>query len=318
MYFEDINIELLDNVDQRLREPLRQVLICMKNANSIYSKKNIEKIVNDLKSKNLKIKTEKVITSSDNVANDIDRQIHSYGYIDFGIDSIMYNNRCDKKIIMWEETVSSCDSRVLTKALAFLIEEYISKDEEKIFQSYKILENAIKKNRNFEYTMLTDFGGNKLPNIGGFRKSILDKWCSYIDYASSDLISSFVTNYNNIFKKISKFLKTLLKIGKSSISELVINKRKNNFEYVFSIIPEEYVKKISLFAIIMENSDSYTKYLIFKYKTEIEIYRYISYLFYENVFNTFDENEKYCIIELLLNVSNTLYNPNIKFDCGLI
>ena len=35
MYFEDINIELLDNVDQRLREPLRQVLICMKNANSI-------------------------------------------------------------------------------------------------------------------------------------------------------------------------------------------------------------------------------------------------------------------------------------------
>lgn len=56
MYFEDINIELLDNVDQRLREPLRQVLICMKNANSIYSKKNIEKIVNDLKSKNLKNK----------------------------------------------------------------------------------------------------------------------------------------------------------------------------------------------------------------------------------------------------------------------
>ena len=68
----------------------------------------------------------------------------------------------------------------------------------------------------------------------------------------------------------------------------------------------------------MENSDTHTKYLIFKYKTEIEIYRYISYLFYENVFNTFDENEKYCIIELLLNVSNTLYNPDIKLDCGLI
>ena len=29
MYFEDVNIELLDNVDQRLKEPLRQVLICM-------------------------------------------------------------------------------------------------------------------------------------------------------------------------------------------------------------------------------------------------------------------------------------------------
>ena len=318
MYFEDVNIELLDNVDQRLKEPLRQVLTCMKEAKEIYSKEIIKNLLTDLKTKKLKIKTEKVIASADNVAHDIDRKIHSYGYIDFGIESIIYSNRCDKKIIMWEETVSSCDIGVLIKALAFLIEEYVSKNEKKVFQSYKILENAIKKNRNFEYTMLTDFGGNKLPYIGGFRRSILDKWSTYIDYASSDLISSFITNSNNIFYRRSKFLETLLEISGSNVLELAVNKRRNNHEYIFSIIPEEYLKKISLFAIFMENSDTYSKYLIFKYKTEIEIYRYISYLFYKNVFDTFDENTKCCIIELLLNMSNTLYNPNIKFDCGLI
>ncbi len=194
----------------------------------------------------------------------------------------------------------------------------MSKDEDKVIENYKKLENAIKRNNNFEYTMLTDFGDNNLPNIGGFRKSILEKWCSYIDYASSDLISSYVTKSDTIFKRRSKFLKALLRLRNSNIFDMVTNKRKGNFEYIFSIIPEEYAKKICLFAMIMENSDPYIKYLIFKYKTEIEMYRYISYLFYEKKFDFFSLDDQYDIIESLLSVSNTLYNPDIKLDCGLI
>lgn len=176
----------------------------------------------------------------------------------------------------------------------------------------------MKRNNNFEYTMLTDFSKNNLPYIGGFRRSVLEKWCSYIDYASSDLISSYVTKSDTLFKRRSRLLNTLLKLKNSNIIELVANKRKSNFEYIFSIIPEEYAKQVCLFAMLLENSDSYTKYLIFKYKAEIEIYRYISYLFYEKKFDSFSLDEQYDMIESLLSVSNTLYNPNIKLDCGLI
>lgn len=99
---------------------------------------------------------------------------------------------------------------------------------------------------------------------------------------------------------------------------MITNKRNGNFDYIFSIIPEEYAKKLCLFATILENSDVDTKYLIFKYKTEIEIYRYISYLFYQNKFEFFSSDEKYGIIKALLSISNTIYNPDIKLDCGLI
>ena len=105
MYFENINIELLDNVDQRLKGPLIQVLNCMKSAKEIYSYDILNRFLDDLKSQKIKIKTEKVITSKENVGNDIDRNIHSYGYVDFGIDSIIYNGICDKKIIIWEEVL---------------------------------------------------------------------------------------------------------------------------------------------------------------------------------------------------------------------
>lgn len=192
MDFENFNIELMDNVEQQLKEPLKQVLDCMKKAKTVYSDEIITKFLNELKVKRIRIKTEKVITSKDNVANDIDRSVHSYGYVDFGIDSIIYNGRCDKKIIIWRE-VLGIDSKRLVKALAFLIEEYLSKDEERVFENYKMLESAMKKNKNFEYTMLTDFSSESLPYIGGFRRSILEKWCGYIDYASSDLISSYIT-----------------------------------------------------------------------------------------------------------------------------
>ena len=52
MYFEDVNIELLDNVDQRLKEPLRQVLTCMKEAKEIYSKEIIKNLLRCLAWKN--------------------------------------------------------------------------------------------------------------------------------------------------------------------------------------------------------------------------------------------------------------------------
>lgn len=105
MYFENFNIELMDNVEQKLKNPLKQVLDCMKNAKEIYNGDTITKFLDELKNKKIRIKTEKLITSKNNVGNDIDNNIHSYGYVDFDINSIVYNGMCNKKIIIWKEVL---------------------------------------------------------------------------------------------------------------------------------------------------------------------------------------------------------------------
>ena len=56
----------------------------------------------------------------------------------------------------------------------------------------------------------------------------------------------------------------------------------DDFEYFFSIIPDEYLKKISLFSIAFENSKKDSEAILRKYQLEAEIYRYISYLYYDN------------------------------------
>lgn len=166
--------------------------------------------------------------------------------------------------------------------------------------------------------MLTDFYDGNLPAIGGFRKSILDKWCCYLDFASADIISTYITGKNYILHKRAKFLNTLLKIHNYSIEDMIKNKRENNLDFIEKIIPKDYCTKISLLSTSMENAGNTTRYLLSKYRLENQIYRYISYLFYENRLEKFSNDERENIIELLLSQSDTLYNPDIKLNCGII
>lgn len=204
------------------------------------------------------------------------------------------------------------------KVLAYFIEIYLRTDETAIMYNYKQLEKAFKINIFFEYTMLTDFSDGNLKALGGFRKSILDKWCEYISYATADVISSHLTHEPVMFKNRSSFVKTLMILKKSNVYELVKAKRKNDFEYFFSIIPEEYLKKISLLSLALENSRKDCEAILRKYQLEAEIYRYISYLYYDNKMQVFGKEEQEEIVYRLLKLSKTHYNPDIKLDCGLI
>ncbi|MBO5476820.1 MAG: hypothetical protein J6A15_03580 [Clostridia bacterium] len=187
-----------------------------------------------------------------------------------------------------------------------------------MFSNYKTLERSFKVNNFFEYTMLTDFADGNLKALGGFRKSILDKWCEYISYAASDVISSYLTKEQPMFKSRSSFIRTIMMLKKSNIYEMAKAKRKNDFEYFFSIIPDEYLKKISLFSIAFENSKKDCEAILRKYQLEAEIYRYISYLYYDNKMQLFSKEEQEEIVYRLLKLSKTFYNPDIKLDCGLI
>ena len=98
-----------------------------------FSQDQIQQLINDLEEENLVIKTEKAVTSSNNVANEIDRVAYSYGYVDFGKDSIVFNSVLKKRIIIWYELLEHSDE-TLEKALAFLIEIYI-----RTMKSYQVL-----------------------------------------------------------------------------------------------------------------------------------------------------------------------------------
>ncbi|MBO5476819.1 MAG: hypothetical protein J6A15_03575 [Clostridia bacterium] len=100
---ENYNLELMDSVPVALKQPLRELIAIMLNSTLLYSKDDVIKLLEDLKSRRLAIKVEKVITSQNNVGNALDRVAFGYGYVDFGKESIFYKNELDKKIIIWEE-----------------------------------------------------------------------------------------------------------------------------------------------------------------------------------------------------------------------
>jgi len=260
---------------------------------------------------------ERVSTSTNHVANEIDRVPYGYGYVDFGRDNIIYNLKLKKKIIVWTEIVEQ-GKHLLEKVLAYLIEIYLSIDEEKIFLNYKRLKDKLKVNNHLEYSLLNNCIGENLPAIGGFRKSILDKWYLYLDFASADLISSYITGEKYFFHKRTKFLKVLIKANNYTIEDMVRNKRINDYKFLEKLMPLEYGSKISLLSTVLENTDNPTKFMLNKYRLEIEMYKYISYLFYENKLQKFGLDDREDIIQKLLSQSNTLYNPDFKLDCGII
>lgn len=210
------------------------------------------------------------------------------------------------------------DTQRLTKVLAYFIEIYLRTDENSVIKNYKSLERILRGNILFEYTMLTDFSDGNLKALGGFRKSILDKWCEYISYATADVISSYLTKQPVMFKNRSSFIKTLISLKKSNIYEMAKARKENDFGYFFSIIPEEYLKKIAIFSLAFENSNKDSEAILRKYQLESEIYRYISYLYYDNKMQIFNKEEQEELVYRLLKLSKTFYNPDIKLDCGLI
>lgn len=260
---------------------------------------------------------ERVSTSTNHVANEIDRIPYGYGYVDFERESILYNLKLKKKIIVWTEIVEQ-GKNLLEKVLAYLIEIYLSIDEEKIFLNYKRLRDIIKTNNYFEYSLLNNCIGENLPPVGGFRKSILDKWYLYLDFASADLISSYITGEKYFLNKRTKFLKVLIKANNYTFEDMVRNKRINEFKFLEKLMPIEYGSKISLLSTVLDNTDNSTIFMLNKYRLESEIYRYISYLFYENKLQKFNSDDREDIIQKLLSQSNTLYNPDFKLDCGII
>lgn len=102
-YLENYNLELMENVPVVLKKPLKELITLMLNSTILYSKDDVIRLLEDLKSKRLVIKVEKVITSQNNVGNALDRVAFGYGYVDFGKENFLYRNKLDKKIIIWEE-----------------------------------------------------------------------------------------------------------------------------------------------------------------------------------------------------------------------
>lgn len=102
-YLEKYNVELMDSVPIKLKSPLKELITLMLNSSFLYSEEDVLKLLEDLKSNQLVIKIEKVITSQNNVGHALDRVAFGYGYVDFGKEHFLYHNKLEKKIIVWEE-----------------------------------------------------------------------------------------------------------------------------------------------------------------------------------------------------------------------
>ena len=102
-YLEKYNLELMDNVPVVLKKPLNELITLMLKSTFLYSEDDVIKLLEDLKTKRLVIKVEKVITSQNNVGHALERIAFGYGYVDFGKEHFLYHNKLDKKIIVWEE-----------------------------------------------------------------------------------------------------------------------------------------------------------------------------------------------------------------------
>ena len=311
--FQSINSFTLNNVEDNLKEPMSDVLKILSKSN-IYKSEKLIKLENDLKNNNLQIKVEPVYTSRDNVGNDMDRVSYGYGYVDFGKESVVYKGKLNKKIIIWSEIVKDFDKQTIIKALLFLLDIYLSIDEEAIFSNYRKMSDSYKRNMLFDYMLPTDIYQN-VP-IGGFRLSVLDKWCGFYSVAIADIVSTYLTNTNLFFKRRVKFVKTMLKIHNQTFNDMISNREQNNMNYFYTLIPERCAKKIGFFAIQFENYEfkTYSMYMVKKFSLENCIYDYISNLYYLGVMDKLDKDSQEEYISDLLQLSNTFYDENVKVD----
>ncbi len=311
---KDFNVLFMDNVADVLKNALNEVIGLIDSSEHIYSRNKIDKLLNDLKNKKLEIRVEAVSNSSKHVANDIDKVSYSYGYVDFGKESIIYNGVTKKKIVVWKELLKDIDDLYLQKVLAFLLDWYLSIDEKAILSNYLNFSDTIKRNPIFEYTMLTDLENNR--PIGGFRLSILDKWCGFYSIAISDIVSSLLIKQSYFFKRRSKFLMALLNINNQDIYYFLKKREASDIKYFYSLIPEEYIKQIGLRGIIYENAnkENFASYQLRKFNMEIWIYKYISFLYYSGIMDNHNEEKKEEYISELLQFCNTFYNPDTKLD----
>ena len=311
--FQSINSFTLNNVEDKLKEPMSDVLKILSKSN-IYKPEKLIKLENDLKNNNLQIKVEPVYTSRDNVGNDMDRVSYGYGYVDFGKESVVYKSKLNKKIIIWSEIVKDFDKQTIIKVLLFLLDIYLSINEEAIFSNYTKMSDGYKRNMTFDYMLPTDIYHN-IP-IGGFRLSVLDKWCGFYSVAIADIVSTYLTNTNLFFKRRAKFLKAVLKIHNQTFSDMISNREQNNMNYFYTLIPEAYARKIGYFGILFENYEfkTYSMYLVKKYQLENSIYEYISCLYYMGVMDKLSKEKQEDYISNLLQLSNTFYDENVKVD----
>lgn len=268
----------------------------------------------ELYEEKLEIALEPVSNSVNNVGNSLDRFSYSYGYVDFGRDSIIKNRKVKKRIVVWEEILKIVDKKYLEKVLVFLIDWYLNIIEDAIVSNYLKISDAIFLNPNFEYTMLKDIYQN--VRIGGFRLSILDKWCGFFESAISDIVSSKITGCRYLYKKRAEFVDTILKINSVDFKEFITKRQKNDIDYFYSLIPEMIAKKIGFWGIVFENneSQSFAMYNLKKLNLENCIYEYVSYLYYTGVMDKIVENKKEEYLTQLLKICNTFYNPDIKLD----
>ena len=223
--FQNINSFTLNNVEEKLKEPLSSVIRILKNCN-IYKAEKLQKFEEDLIDNKICFKVEPVNVSIDNVGNDMDRVSYGYGYVDFGKESIVFTGKLKKKIVIWSEIVKDFDEQTIVKALLFLLDLYFAVDEVAVYSNYTKMQDGFKRNINFEYMLPIDIYKN-VP-IGGFRLSILDKWCRFFAVAIADIISSRITGTSLFFKRRANFLKTMIKIHNQTLDNFIINQQLNN------------------------------------------------------------------------------------------
>ena len=89
-YLEKYNLELMDNIPVVLKKPLKELITLMLKSAFLYSEEDTLRLLEDLKSKRLIIKVEKVITSQNNVGHALDRIAFGYGYVDYGKEHFLY------------------------------------------------------------------------------------------------------------------------------------------------------------------------------------------------------------------------------------
>ena len=87
----NFNIYLMSNVNDMLKKPLDTVIKQMIKHCKIYSNNLIEKFLLDLQENKLNITIENVALSCENVGNEIDSIVFSYGFVNFGKYNIIYS-----------------------------------------------------------------------------------------------------------------------------------------------------------------------------------------------------------------------------------
>lgn len=293
MKFEELDIENLLTIDDRLKPVVKVLFNKISQEKTFYNEKILDKIANDL------------ILGKFNiiVPNDIEEDDDTKSGLS-GIDENEYikTGRIQGRIIIFPCQLKKGHEEVL-KTLSHEFEHYVCQSNESIARNIDFL----KKKRFNMNSIMNDSKTSELPEIGGFCGNIMElkNGFDFYEEGSTEIVSSSVIEQKPAaYRNRISFLNGVLNAFGKNIDDMKTARRNGDINFLKDMIPEPFFQEIPALEILLRKKLGNKEDLeAIKKQLDKKLCNYIDFLYESSHLKKLPEEEQNLIIDNILETS---------------